>query len=253
MNYEVAILPWGATEPHNLHLPFGTDSIQAESIAAETARLSWEAGARVVVLPTIPLGANAQQLSTPLTLNLDPSTQARILEDIVGSLEHHSVPKLVILNGHGGNDFRQMIRELQSRTEVFLCAANWYTVVDPTSYFDIPGDHAGELETSIMLHVSSHLVLPLTEAGDGRAKVFKVRGLREGIAWAPRDWAQVTADTGVGDPSAASSEKGSRFFTAVTERLAAFVTELAEADVRHMYEPPADEGSAPPHGESVHE
>ena len=42
IDYEVAILPWGATEPHNLHLPFGTDTLQAEAVAAEAARLAWE-------------------------------------------------------------------------------------------------------------------------------------------------------------------------------------------------------------------
>lgn len=238
IDYEVAILPWGATEAHNLHLPFGTDSIQAESVAIDAARLSWEAGAKVIVLPTIALGVDAQQLGAPLTLNLNPSTQARILEDIVASLEHHAISKLVILNGHGGNDFRQMIRELQPRTRIFLCTANWYTAVDPGPYFDVPGDHAGELETSVMLHVSPNLVRPLSEAGTGRAKVFKVPGLREGMAWAPRDWALVTEDTGVGDPSAASSEKGSRFFAAVTRALSGFVNDLADADVDDLYEYP---------------
>ena len=83
---EVAILPWGATEPHNLHLPFGTDSIQVAAVAKEVARISWEAGTRVMVLPTIPIGVNTQQLGTALTLNLNPSTQAEVLADLVESL-----------------------------------------------------------------------------------------------------------------------------------------------------------------------
>jgi creatinine amidohydrolase len=239
IEYQVAILPWGATEAHNLHLPFGTDSIQAESVAIESARLSWEAGIRAIVLPTIPLGVNAQQLGTPLTLNLNPSSQARILDDVAASLEHHGVSRLVILNGHGGNDFRQMIRELQPRTRVFLCTANWWTAVDAGPYFDVPGDHAGELETSVMLHVSPGLVRPLREAGEGRAKRFRVRGLRDGLAWAPRDWARVTGDTGVGDPSAASSEKGLRFFAAVTEALSTFINDLAREDLDDLYEFPS--------------
>lgn len=238
VRYEVAILPWGATEAHNLHLPFGTDSIQAEAVAIEAARLSWAAGSRVIVLPTIPLGVNAQQLGTPLTLNMNPGTQARILEDIVASLEHHGVPKLVVLNGHGGNDFRQMIRELQPRTRVFLCTANWWTAVDPATHFDEPGDHAGELETSVMLHVAPGLVLPLGEAGPGRARVFRVSGLREGLAWAPRDWARVTKDTGVGDPSAATVEKGERFLAAVAGALSRFFDELAAADPDDLYGEP---------------
>lgn len=229
------MLPWGATEAHNYHLPFGTDSIQVQQVAVESARLAGRDGAGVMVLPTIPLGVNTQQLDTALTLNLNPSTQATVLADIVASLERHGVPKLLVLNGHGGNDFRQMIRELQARTPVFLCAANWYAVVQPDDFFDQPGDHAGELETSVMLHLRGHLVRPLDEAGSGRAKSFKLRALREGWVWAPRDWKHVTKDTGVGDPRTASAEKGARYFEAVTRKLGAFLAELATADPDNLY------------------
>lgn len=233
---EVAILPWGATEPHNLHLPFGTDTFQARAVAAEACRRAVERGARAMVLPAIPFGANAQQLSTPLTINLNPSTQARVLTDIVESLDHHGVGKLLILNGHGGNAFKQMVRELQPRTKVFMCCTNWWTVHDPADYFDEPGDHAGELETSVMLHIRPDLVLPLDQAGDGGERRFLLEGLRDGTAWAPRDWAKVTADTGVGDPRRATTEKGARFFGDVCETLAEFVCELGEADVANLYE-----------------
>ena len=129
-----------------------------------------------------------------------------------------------------------MIRELQPRTSVFLCAANWYTAVAPGDFFDEVGDHAGELETSVMLHVAPDLVRPLEEAGRGEGKVFRVRGLRDGVAWAPRDWKHVTVDTGVGNPSAATEAKGDRFFSAVTRTLADFLTDLAAADLSDMYE-----------------
>ena len=54
--YEIAILPWGATEPHNYHLPYGTDNLQAGKIAMEAAADAWDSGIKVMVLPTIPLG-----------------------------------------------------------------------------------------------------------------------------------------------------------------------------------------------------
>jgi len=234
-SWEVAILPWGATEPHNVHLPYGTDSIQAGRVAIEAAGIAWERGHGVVVLPTIPLGANAQQLDFPLTLNLDPSTQAGVLEDVIASLERHGVGKLLVLNGHGGNDFRQMIREAQARTGVFLCCANWYAVEPPEPYFDLPGDHAGELETSVMLHLEPELVRPLSDAGPGRARSFRLAALRDGWAWAPRQWASVTEDSGVGDPSRASPEKGRRYLDTVIAKLAGFLEELAEADPEDLY------------------
>ncbi len=59
---ELAVLPWGATEAHNFHLPFSTDTIMAESIAVEAAKTAWEAGAKLIVLPAIPFGVNTGQM-----------------------------------------------------------------------------------------------------------------------------------------------------------------------------------------------
>ena len=233
--YEVAVLPWGATEAHNYHLPYATDTIQCDALAAESARLAWERGARVVVLPTVPFGVNTGQLDVRLCLNMNPSTQAALLADLVHALEGQGVRKLVVFNGHGGNDFRQMIRELQPRVGLFLCALNWWTLASPRTFFDEPGDHAGELETSVMMHLVPDLVLPLSEAGAGQARPFKVRALREGWAWAPRQWTKVTADTGTGNPAAASAAKGARYFEAVTGQIAGFFAELAAADPDDLY------------------
>ncbi len=235
-HFEVVVLPWGATEAHNYHLPYGTNNYQAEYVAAEAARRAWERGAKVVVLPAIPFGVNTGQLDITLDINLNPSTQLAILRDVVRVLARQGIPKLVLLNGHGGNDFRQILRELQAEfPSVFLSTATLFRIVDRGRFFDAPGDHADEMETSMMLHLAPELVRPLAEAGSGAAKQFRVRALRE-WAWAQRDWSQVTADTGVGDPAAASAEKGAAFLDAITEQLSQFLVELAAADPRDMYE-----------------
>lgn len=235
-SYDVAILPWGATEAHNTHLPYATDNIESEAIAAEAARIAWDRGARVVVLPAVPVGVNTGQLNIPLCLNMNPSTQTAVLRDIGSSLAGQGLHKLVILNGHGGNDFRQIIRELQGPVGLFMCQLNWYTCVETKAYFAEPGDHAGELETSLMLHVAPDLVRPLSQAGAGAARRFRVRGLREGWAWTPRQWTQVTDDTGVGNPAAATAAKGAAYFKAVTEQIASFLQDLAAADPAAIYE-----------------
>src|SRR2546425_8549182 len=108
--YEVAVLPWGATEAHNLHLPYSTDNIETERIAALAAGHAWELGARVVVLPVVPFGVNTLQLDIPLCLNLNPSTQALLLRDVATALAGQGVPKLVILNGRS----EEHTSELQS-------------------------------------------------------------------------------------------------------------------------------------------
>ncbi|MBV9773388.1 MAG: creatininase family protein [Gemmatimonadetes bacterium] len=234
--YEVAVLPWGATEAHNLHLPYATDNIQCDHVAAEAARRAWEAGAKVVVLPTVPFGVNTGQLDIRLCINMNPATQAALLADVAGSLSAQGIRKLVILNGHGGNDFRQMIRELQARTDVFLSAVSWYKIVDPAGHFTDLGDHAGELETSVMMHVAPELVLPLAEAGDGSERRPRIAALREGWAWAPRRWTQVSADTGIGDPSRSTADKGRAYFEEATAKLAGFLVDLAAADTDDLYE-----------------
>ena len=233
--YEIALLPWGATEAHNTHLPYGTDTIETEAIAARAGQIAWDKGARVAVLPAMPFGVQTGQLDIPFCLNLNPSTQALVLGDLVRSLDGQGVPKIVLLNGHGGNDFRQMIRELQPQVKSFLCMMNWYKLVDPKEFFTDLGDHAGELETSVMLHVAPDLVRPLAEAGSGAARPWKLEGLRAGWAWAPRRWTAVTDDTGVGDPRAATREKGERYVAAVVDRVAAFLVELAAADPKNLY------------------
>jgi creatinine amidohydrolase len=167
---------------------------------------------------------------------MNPSTQLLVLRDVATSLAGQGIAKLVVFNGHGANDFRQMIRELQPQVSVFLCTVNWYKVVDPKSFFTDLGDHAGELETSVMQHIAPNLVLPLSDAGSGGARKFKIPAFREGWAWAPRNWRQVTDDTGSGNPAASTPEKGKRYVEAVTAKLADFFVDLAKADTTKLYE-----------------
>lgn len=235
--FDVAVLPWGACEAHNYHLPYGTDIVESEHVAAEGARIAWERGAKIVVLPPIPFGVNTGQFDVKLDINMNPSTQLAILRDVVEVLNRQGIYKLIILNSHGGNDFKTMIRELGLKfPNMFLCQCNWYQSVDQKQFFENKDDHAGEMETSVMMHLVPHLVLPLSEAGDGAAKKFRFTAIREGWAWAERKWMQVTKDTGVGDPRKASKEKGEKYFKAVAEKVALFFEEVANAKPGEFYQ-----------------
>ncbi len=234
--YEVAILPWGATEAHNYHLPYATDNIQSEHVAIRAAERAWTNGARVVVLPGVPFGVNTTQLDIKLCINMNPSTQAAVLGDVVASLDGQGIHKMLIVNGHGGNDFRQIIRELQPKTQVFLSTINWWSCVDVKQFVEEAGDHAGEAETAAMMHLVPELVRPLGEAGSGHARVSKLRGVREGWAWAPRRWTQVTADTGIGNPAKATAAKGEAYVNAAVERISSFLIELAALKLDDLYE-----------------
>lgn len=234
--YEVAVLPWGATEAHNTHLPYATDTIQAEHVAIEGAAAAWARGARVVVLPAIPFGVQTTQREVPFCINMNPSTQAAVLSDVMQTVVEHGVHKLVILNGHGGNDFKQIIREVQPGSGLLVAQVNWWMLANPKAHFAEPGDHAGELETSAMLHLAPDITRPVSEAGAGRARASKVRGFREGWAWTPRHWVQLTDDTGVGNPAQAAAAKGAAYLAAVTAQFGEFLVELAAADPADLYE-----------------
>src|ERR1700709_676851 len=92
----VAVLPWGATEAHNYHLPHGTDVIEASTLAERAAGLAHEAGAKPLVPPTIPFGNNAQQLDQAATIHLSTATAGAILLDVARSLMAQGIDRLVV-------------------------------------------------------------------------------------------------------------------------------------------------------------
>jgi creatinine amidohydrolase len=234
---ELAILPWGATEAHNYHLPYGTDNVMVERIAMDAARVASENGSEVIVLPTIPFGVNTGQLDIKLDLNLNPGTQFAILCDLADVLNRQQIYKLLILNGHGGNDFKQIVRELGARyPKMFISCCNWFQSFSNSDFFESGGGHADEMETSIMQYIAPELGLPLEEAGEGNGKKFRIKALNERWAWAERKWSQVTSDTGIGNPKKANPEKGEKCYNVVISKVSRLMTDLCDADINNMYE-----------------
>jgi len=236
-NIELAVLPWAATEAHNYHLPYGTDIIEGTAIAEESARIAWEKNAKVVVLPTIPFGVNTGQHDVYLDMNLNPSTQFSILKDVLQVLDRQGIHKFMILNSHGGNNWKSIVRELGLLyPKMFICTTQWPHILNRNEFFDIPGDHADEMETSLVLHLRPDLVLPKQEWGSGKEKKNKIKAFREGWAWAERPWTQVSEDTGIGNPAGATKEKGERFFNAICEKMGELFVDLCTTDTNNLYE-----------------
>ena len=235
-NIELAVLPWGATEAHNYHLPYSTDNIEGKAIAEESARIATENGANVMVLPNMPFGVNTGQPDIYLDINLNPSTQFEILKDIIQVLNRQGIKKFMILNSHGGNDFKSMVRELGLLfPSMFICVTFWPKLLERTDYFDDPGDHADEMETSLVLHLAPDLVLPKKDWGDGTEKKNRITAFNEDWAWAERPWSKVSEDTGIGDPKAATKEKGEIFFKAICDKMAKLFVDLCSADIDDLY------------------
>lgn len=230
LDYSMALLPWGATEPHNLHLPYLTDTILSHDVAVDAANKALQKyGVRSMVLPPVSMGAqNPGQRDLKFCIHYSQATQRAILTDIVSSLYHQGFRKLLIVNGHGGNSFKGVIRDLSVSFPDFLIASSeWFKMVSAEKYFTQPGDHADEIETSVMMHYHPELV-NLNEAGDGHAKRFAIKALREGKVWLPRNWNLVTADTGIGNPSLSTAEKGQRFAHACVDEYVEFIKEFSE-------------------------
>jgi creatinine amidohydrolase len=231
--WQAAVLPFGATEPHNLHMPYGTDIFQVEEIARRACTHAWQRGGRVALLPTVPFGVNTNHLQVPgaLTCSVNPTTLLAILSDLVESLSLQGVKKLVLLNGHGGNELKPLMRQLHHRTDVFLCLCDWYRMAGDLykTLFDQPGEHADEVETSLGLAFFPHLMHPEL-ADDGAARPSRFEAINKGWVSITRPWHLVSANTGLGDPRAATAEKGQQLMAALTQRLGDFLAELALAE-----------------------
>ncbi|MDG1292117.1 MAG: creatininase family protein [Flavobacteriaceae bacterium] len=234
--FELAVLPWGATEAHNYHLPYGTDVYEANAIAEVSGKKAWEQGAKVIILPTIPFGVNTGQTDIYLDMNMSPSTQMAVLRDVLTVLNRQGLHKFLILNSHGGNDFKTILRELGLEfPKMFLSTCNWFQALDKSKYFEEEGDHADEMETSIMMHINPEFVLPLTEAGLGKEKKSVIKGFREKWAWKERKWSVITEDTGTGNPKKSTSEKGRNFFEDVTDKISELIQDICKSNPDELY------------------
>lgn len=236
--WQVAVLPFGATEPHNLHMPYGTDNFQVEEIGRRACAKAYAAGAKVLLLPTMPFGVNTNHLKVPgaLALSVNPTTLLALITDLVDSLGRQGVKKLVLLNGHGGNELKPLMRELHHRTEVFLCLCDWFRMAVDV-YRDIfvhPGEHADEVETSLGLAFFPDLMKPEL-ADDGAARPTRFEAINKGWVSITRPWHLVSRNTGLGNPAGASAEKGHKLMDVLVDRLSAFLVELAAAEMDEAF------------------
>lgn len=238
--FDVAVLPFGATEPHNLHLPYATDTLQVETLASLACQRVYERGGRVLCLPAIPYGTETNQMRFPLAMNLNPTTLAHIITDLVDSLATHGVRKCVLLNGHGGNDLKWILRELHLKTPVHLFLCNWYKVAADHygKIFKDAGDHAGEMETSMIQALFPELV-DLEQADAGTMAKTRFEAVNRGWVEITRPWHLLTTNSGAGDPGPATAEKGRALTEVVVERLSTFLFDLAKSPLDDHFPYPA--------------
>ena len=240
-SYEVAVLPLGATEPHNLHLPYGTDLYEASIVGDRICEAAHLAGAKVTLLPTIPFGTETNLREFPLAINLNPSTLNLVIKDVVDSLVGSGINKVVLLNSHGGNGLKPLLREMSGKTEAHLFLCNWYQSLEDV-YFEIfekREDHAGEMETSFGLAFFPELVAQNEDgslkADDGATNETRIEALNQGWVSITRPWHLLTKNSGAADPHAATADKGQRMMNVLVERLGKFLVELSNEKITDRF------------------
>ena len=209
----IGIVPVGALEQHGAHLPVGTDALLIESICLAAAG---RAQADVLVTPPVWTGFSPHHLRFGATVSLRSETFLDLLRDVVRTMTPW-LPRVVLVNGHGGNRGPLTILALE---ESCVAVTYWELVKESTLRELFPADsgsigHAGQAETSLMLSVAPDLV---GEPAPGFSPI------------ATESDAFLVPDMGVtgilGDPSAGDARLGGRFFDAASEALAAYLDQL---------------------------
>ena len=218
--YDKAFLPVGATEYHGPHLPYGTDTIAAETIAEAFARELGDA----IVLPPVAVGVSHHHLPWKWTLSLRPDTLTLVIKDIAESLLHHGITKLVIVTAHDGNPgpaesaARILSQERDMKVAIFrgwqgtaarLLAPEW----------DIDGDHAGQSELSMVLYAAPEAAWP----EQATAQPVQFTDLPLDLI----DTFDGTVPLGYsGDATKASAEQGEAVIRALVDQVVPYIREL---------------------------
>jgi creatinine amidohydrolase/Fe(II)-dependent formamide hydrolase-like protein len=236
---DIALLPVGAVEQHGPHLPLDTDAFDADYLAREVAKACAEP--RPLVLPLIPYGVSYHHEDFPGTVSVTNETLARLVYEVGMGAARNGVAKLVIINGHGGNDptLHFAAQMINRDAHIFTCVDSGETSDSEIfALAETPNDvHAGEIETSTTLAVRPELVrMDLAEPFVPR---FSSRFLNftseESIGWYART-AKISTSGVFGDPTKASREKGEKMWALMIHHLVELVEHLKSLSLAEIYE-----------------
>ena len=230
--YEVGVLPVAAIEPHNRHLPQGQDFRHTTHVARESCRLAWGRCESVICLPALPFGVDCNLMAFPMAIHVSQASLDAMVREIIESLRTHGIRKIVILNGHGGNDFIPLVRQVQCDMDVHVFLCDWWTVGADKydEIFDRPDDHAGQLETSVALALYPELVEP-DVAGSGQTRQYLFEALRQGWVKTSRRFDRLNDHCASADPTGATPERGQAYLQLVCGRIGRFLAELATTPI----------------------
>lgn len=230
----VVILPVGSVEQHGNHLPLGTDTFLAQAASLAAA----ESAGDTIVMPPPWYGFSAHHMRFPGSVTLRAETLMAIVEDVVASVVMHGFRRILIVNGHGGNN--GIIDVLAST----LGHKHYGTTrIAALTYFTLAREaianlrksetggmgHACEFETSMLQYIRPQLVSierAETTYPDLGSSYLTTDLLGSQAIRVYQDFGDLSPTGTLGDPSLASPEAGKAFFDAVTQALAAFIADF---------------------------
>jgi creatinine amidohydrolase len=214
-----AIIPVGSLEQHGAHLPVSTDSLIAEYVARLLAE---KIGA--FVLPVISYGVSFEH-KPMFNVSLHNSTLSRVLCDTCISLAENRIREIIILNGHHGNTgaIQYISQEIQSKistTDVNIHVLHYWQMMKQDF------DHAGEVETSLVLAIAPELV-HMERARPNSKSLSKSRAAYNSLTNAPGSFPKITGNGVWGDPIKATASKGEKLIKEIIANLTETIAELS--------------------------
>lgn len=244
----VAVLPVAAVEQHGPHLPLHVDATLLQGVV-DAALPQLPADLPALFLPPQNVGLSIEHTAFPGTLTLSPATVIALWTELGACVARAGVRKLVLLNGHGGQVSVMDIvgRELRQRHGLLVYGASWFSLPLPDAVQGLFsaeehrfGIHAGEIETSMMLHLAPATVrmehaAHWRSSSQDRAERYALigNGRSAKMGWAMQDYHPAGA---VGNAAGATADKG----RAVVEAAGAALVQL----LREVHDLPWEPGTA---------
>ena len=232
------ILPVSATEQHGPHLPLATDRMIGEHFCR---KIDAEIKDKVLILPSVSVGCSWHHMDFAGTLSVKHDTFIRQVEDILSTVAHHGFVNMIIFNSHGGNIAvgQLLMEKLGTKfSKGHIVMVTWWKLISEV-LFDLdesgPGGvgHAGEFETSLMMHIAPELVHHELIEEVKNIKSFdwaETDMLRGSKASLYRSMKEMTSNGAFGDPSAASEEKGRKIAELVTSAMKKIISDLHKVE-----------------------
>ena len=235
----VVIVPTGSVEQHGPHCPMDVDISGPFYMAVAAARRVDEFP--VLVAPPVWSGFTHYNMGFPGTLSLRLETYQALMADVLRSIHANGFPRIVVVNGHGGNNAPNWAVTTQlGEEDVFpITFSYWQAVREEMAEWSEADagrvGHGGEWETSLQLYLRPHMIDRSRMVEDEFPNPYSAE-LRSFAEYSERR-RDTARRTGVmGNPLVASAEKGERLFNAVVDRLVRLTEEMHRAPVRHYKE-----------------